>query len=87
MNTTPQRENWNGHPVDCGDAWVLRKDDKTARCSLVTHQLGWELRLITTGLLRSQLCRSTEEVLRTQEIWRAMMRTEGWADRDLDPEV
>ena len=31
MNTTPQRENWDGHPVDLGDAWVLRKGDKVAR--------------------------------------------------------
>ena len=43
MNTTPQRENWDGHPVDCGDAWMLRKGNQVARCSLVTHHLGWEL--------------------------------------------
>jgi hypothetical protein len=55
-----QRADWDGHPVECGDAWVLRKADKTARCSLVTHPLGWELRLITTDLLRSQVCRSAE---------------------------
>ena len=66
----PQRENWDGHPVDCGDAWVLRKGDRTARCSLVTHPFGWELRLITTDLLQSQVCRSTDEVLRTHEQWR-----------------
>ena len=34
-----QREYRDGHPVDLGDAWVLRKGDKVARCSLVTHQL------------------------------------------------
>ena len=22
----PQRENWNGHPVELGAAWTLRKD-------------------------------------------------------------
>jgi hypothetical protein len=53
---TIQREFWDGHPVDCGDAWVLRKGDNVARCSLVTHPFGWELRLITTDLLRSQVC-------------------------------
>ena len=78
INTTPQRENWAGHPVDCGDAWVLRKGRKVARCSLVTHQLGWELRLITTDLLRSQVCRSTDEILSTHESWKAAMIEKGW---------
>jgi hypothetical protein len=55
MNTTPQRENWNGHPVELGDAWTLRKGTKVARCVLVSHQLGWELRLMV-GELRSQVC-------------------------------
>ena len=42
MNTTPQRENWAGHPVELGDAWTMHKDDKVARRILVTHPLGWE---------------------------------------------
>jgi len=78
MNTTTLRENWDGHPVEYGDAWVLRKGDKVARCSLVTHQLGWELRLITTDLLRSQVCRSTEEVLTTHEHWKTALVAKGW---------
>jgi len=41
MSATLQREHWDGHPVDCGDAWTLRKGDKVVRCSLVTHQFGW----------------------------------------------
>jgi hypothetical protein len=48
MHPAPQRENWND-PVDLGDAWVLRKGDTAARCSLVSYPLGWELRLITAG--------------------------------------
>jgi hypothetical protein len=61
-----------------GDAWVLRKDDKTARCSLVTHQFGWELRLMTTDLIRSQVCRSSEEILSTHEAWKGAMMEKGW---------
>ena len=80
MNTTPQRENWDGHPVDLGDAWVLRKGDKVARCSLVTHQLGFELRLLTTDLVRSQVCRSSDEVLDTHEAWKAAMLSKGWTE-------
>ena len=56
---------------------MLRKGDKVARCSLLTHQLGWELRLITTDLLRSQVCRSPEEVLTTHEPWKVAMQDKG----------
>jgi hypothetical protein len=31
MNPTPQREYWDGHPAELGDAWTLRKGDKVAR--------------------------------------------------------
>lgn len=33
--TTPQREHWDGHPLELEDAWIMRKDDKVARCVLV----------------------------------------------------
>lgn len=78
MQTAPQRENWDGHPVDCGDAWVLRKGHEVARCSLVTHPLGWELQLITTDLLRSQVCRSSDEILTTQKSWKTAMMGKWW---------
>jgi hypothetical protein len=78
MNTTRQREFWH-HPVDLGDAWILRKGHKVARCILVSHQLGWELRLMTTDLLRSQVSRSSDEILDTTEQWKAAMLAKGWA--------
>ena len=43
----------------------------------VTHRFGWELRLITTDL-RSQVCRSSEEVLDSEERWKAAMINRGW---------
>ena len=81
MKTTPQREHWDGHPVELGDAWVLRKGDKVARCILASHELGWELRLMTNDSLRSQVCRSSDEVLKTHEQWKAAMREKGWYER------
>jgi hypothetical protein len=65
--------------VELGDAWTLKSGDKTARCSLVSHPLGWELRLLTSDLLRSQACRSSDEVLHTQELWQAALLAKGWA--------
>jgi hypothetical protein len=75
---TPQRHDWNGHQAELGDAWILRKGRKVARCALVSHQLGWELRLMTPDLLRSQVCRSSKEVLDTHEAWKRAMLLKGW---------
>ena len=61
-------------------ATTLRKGDKVARCSLVTHPFGWELRLITTDLVRSQVCRTGDEILSTQEQWKAAMIEKGWSE-------
>jgi hypothetical protein len=79
MNTTRQREHWDGDPIELGDAWTLRKGEKVARCIVVTHPLGWELRLMTSDLLRSQVCRSSEEILNTHEAWKTAMVEKGWA--------
>ena len=78
MTPIPHRAYWEGHPIELGDAWTLRKGERVARCVLVTHPLGWELRLMTPDLLRSQVCRSSEEILGTQEEWRAAMLSKGW---------
>ena len=59
MNTTTLRENWNGHPVEVGIAWTLKKRDHVAQCVLFSHQFGWELRLDVGELFKTQVCRST----------------------------
>jgi hypothetical protein len=53
----------NGTPRELGACWVLRKGKRQARCEMWSHVFGWELRLIASGeLLRSQVCRTQEEV-------------------------
>ena len=74
-STTLQRAIWDGHPVWLGNAFELRKQKGTrelrAICALVSHRLGWELRLEIGGLMsRTQVCRSSDEVLDTCEHWR-----------------
>ena len=34
---------------------------------------------MTTDLLRSQVCRSQDEILTTHEAWKAAMLDKGWA--------
>jgi hypothetical protein len=53
------------------------KGGKVARCILVTHPLGWELRLMTSDLLSSLLCRTSQEILCPHEQWRAAMIEKG----------
>jgi hypothetical protein len=51
------------------------------RCLIFSHQFGFELRLVfgsKAELLRSQVCRTDDEVLTTGEHWEAAMIEEGW---------
>jgi hypothetical protein len=79
MNPTPQREYWIDEQADLGDAWTLRKGDKVARCVLWSHLFGWKLKLtIADEFIRTQVCRSSEEILNTHEAWKAAMLEKGW---------
>lgn len=78
MDTTPQSESWGGQPAS-GDAWVLRKHGTVARCNVVTHPFGWELRLMAPELLHSQVCGSVDEMRSIQRLWKASMIQRGWS--------
>lgn len=80
----PVRSDWHGEPVVVGDMFRVHKDrcgrQLEATCHLVTHVLGWELRLEIAGSLqRSQVCRTQDEVLETSEQWTASMVAQGWS--------
>ena len=73
---------WDGHLVSLGNAFELRKPkgvrELHAVCRLDTHRFGYELRLEVNGLMsRTQVCRSTDEVLDLSEQWRAAMLEKG----------
>ena len=46
-------------------AWYKR--DRESRCQLWSHEFGFELRLMVGELMRSQVCKSSDEVLDTQD--------------------
>ena len=76
-----QRPNWQGTPIELGDLFRLHKNRREARGALVTHQLGWEIRLLVGSQLevvQTQVCRDQEEVLRTGEQWKQAMVEKGW---------
>lgn len=61
MREVLQRSDWFGEPAALGRAFTLHKQrcgrSLEAACRLVSHQLGWELRLEINGdLQRSEGC-------------------------------
>jgi hypothetical protein len=73
----------NGVPVPQGDLFRVHRErcgrQLEAVCQLVTHQLGWELRLeINRDLQRSEVCRTRDAALDTSEQWQAAMIEKGW---------
>lgn len=71
---------WVGNEV-IGDCFVLRRDDRMARCEIRTHPSGWELRLagvLQDGFDLTQVCRTQREVVDTADKWKAKMHTKGW---------
>jgi hypothetical protein len=78
-----QRSEWDGEPKNLGETFRVHKQkcgqQIEAACRLVTHALGWELRLEVVGSLqRSEVCRTQDEVLDTSEQWKAAMIEKGW---------
>jgi hypothetical protein len=77
-----QRLDWHGTPVELGELFVVYKNRRAARAVIVTHQLGWEVRLIVgsqSEVAQTQVCRTQEEVLATGEQWKAAMIEKGWS--------
>jgi hypothetical protein len=76
-----QRHDWHGFPIELGDLFILTKNKRRAMCLLLSHQFGWEVRLLVGSqheIVQSQVCRSQEEVLTIGEQWKAAMIEKGW---------
>jgi hypothetical protein len=74
----PRREYFI-HPERLSPAWSLTKGAKTATCEVWSHVLGHEVRaFVGTELVQSAVCRTLEELIRTQDEWRAAFEAKGW---------
>lgn len=75
---------WNGAPVAVGELFRLHRvrcgHPVAAVCQLLTHPVGWELRLEIAGSVqRSEVCRTRDAVLDTSQSWiGSMTEQEGW---------
>ncbi len=82
----PVRDVFDG-PKRIDGMWTLTKDRRTAVCDVWSHVLGYELRLVISGddLPRTQVCRSTEEIVTVQDTWRQALEAQGWRAGAGDP--
>lgn len=79
MTFVPIREHFAG-PERLSPAWTLHKGRKTAECSVWSHVLGFELRLEAGGeILRTEVCRTQDDLIRVYEEWRTALATKGWS--------
>ena len=56
-----QRLDWHGFPTELGELFILQKNRREARALIVTHQLGWEVRLLIGAqqeAVQIRVCRS-----------------------------
>ena len=78
-NRVLTRHEWRGAPIELGNVIELEKAGQRLICRLMSHPLGWELRLERDSqLLRSQACKTEEAVFSTMEDWRRSAEDKGW---------
>lgn len=76
-----QRPDWHGTPHEVGELFVLHKNRRTAKAIVLSHQLGWEVQLLIGAQLevvRTQVCRTQEDVFGVGEQWKSAMIEWGW---------
>jgi hypothetical protein len=76
-----QRLTWDRVSREMGDLFVLRTNRRESRAIIFSHVFGWEVRLVLGAqreLVRSQVCRSQEEVFSAGEEWKEALIVQGW---------
>jgi hypothetical protein len=75
----PQREHFTG-PEQISPAWTLCKGQRSAVCTVWSHEFGFELRLVISrdALPRTEVCRTQEDLIAKQDEWRAALDATGW---------
>ena len=70
---------WDGTMREVAEVFRLRKDQRTAVCTLVTHPIGGEVR-VTVGreLLRSEAARDGLTLVNAALAWKQQFIDNGW---------
>jgi hypothetical protein len=76
-----QRPEWDGSPVELGDAFVMRRGRRLVTCKVFSHQSGWEVQLVmapAAAVMLTTACTSEQAVWNTSEQWKAALFEKGW---------
>ena len=74
-----RRVPWMGKPVLIAKLWTMYRSKRKAHCEVYSHPAGWELRLTGNHTYPStRACEIPEDVLSTQEKWKATLERDGW---------
>ena len=66
-------------PQDVGTLWTLRREEYTARCTLLSWSPDWELRVVMEkDILLAKRCRTTAAAFELAEHWRRGLLEHGW---------
>jgi hypothetical protein len=66
-------------PQQLSSAWTLSKGQRSAVCTIWSHEFGFEVRLVVSGdpLPRTEVCRTHEDLIARQQTWRAALEAKG----------
>jgi hypothetical protein len=84
-DASQQHPGWHAGGNTPGERWRLHKAGcghyRQAVCELLTHERGWELRLVVDGndLRNSRLLPADDDVLSVVEEWKTAMVERGWS--------
>ena len=71
---------WNGEARHVTDVWRLTKGSRLAVCSLWTHPIGCEARVLVDGEMhRTEAGRNGLMVVELAIDWKARFQEKGWA--------
>ncbi len=77
-NGTPRRRR-EERPNDVGTIWTMKRPDHAARCALIAHADGWELRVLVDGeALLSERCARAGDAFELAAGWKRRMLDQGW---------
>lgn len=71
---------WDGLSRELGTLWSAQSGTRITRCIVVSHRVGWELRLLTGAtVLRSVVHHEQDLLLTEAESWKVSMQADGWS--------
>ena len=71
---------WSGPQEQLSIAWTLTLEHRIAECTVWSHPLGWELRvMVSRSLIQTQVSPSADLAMQAARTWQQIFQGAGWA--------